>query len=84
MVVSSLGMAGITAFLPIIDEPDPMILSVGSTTERWMRAGDGDTGRWQSVVTLGLAVDHRAIDGLQAARFFETVAAELDAAETMA
>jgi pyruvate dehydrogenase E2 component (dihydrolipoamide acetyltransferase) len=84
MVVSSLGMAGVTAFLAIIDQPDAMILSIGATSERWVRADAGsDAGKWQTVATLGLAVDHRALDGLQAARFLETIAAELEAAETL-
>jgi len=58
--VTNLGAFGIDAFQPVIDPPQVAILSVGR-----MR---GDPGR---SVTFGLAADHRAVDGLQGARFLQ-------------
>lgn len=75
-VVSSLGMAGVDAFLPIVNEPDPVIVSVGRIGERWVRRAN--SGVWRSVATLGLAADHRATDGLQAARFLGEVTSALE------
>ncbi len=61
--VTNLGAFGIDIFQPVIDPPQVAILSVGR-----MR---GDAGR---TVTLGLAADHRAVDGVQGARFLMRLA----------
>jgi len=61
--VTNLGAFGIDIFQPVIDPPQVAILSVGR-----MR---GDPGR---TVTLGLAADHRAVDGVQGARFLQRLA----------
>lgn len=61
--VTNLGAFGIDIFQPVIDPPQVAILSVGR-----MR---GDAGR---TVTLGLAADHRAVDGVQGARFLQHLA----------
>jgi pyruvate dehydrogenase E2 component (dihydrolipoamide acetyltransferase) len=60
--VTNLGMYGIDVFQPVIDPPRVAILSVGR-----MR---GDAAR---TATLGLAADHRAVDGAQGARFLQTL-----------
>jgi pyruvate dehydrogenase E2 component (dihydrolipoamide acetyltransferase) len=60
--VSNLGMFGIEVFQPVVNPPEVALLSVGRTREDL----DGTT-------TLGLAADHRAVDGVQAARFVERV-----------
>jgi pyruvate dehydrogenase E2 component (dihydrolipoamide acetyltransferase) len=60
--VTNLGMYGIDVFQPVIDPPRVAILSVGR-----MR---GDAA---STATLGLAADHRAVDGAQGARFLQTL-----------
>jgi pyruvate dehydrogenase E2 component (dihydrolipoamide acetyltransferase) len=60
--VSNLGMFGIEVFQPVVNPPEVALLSVGRTREDL----DGTT-------TLGLAADHRAVDGVQAARFLERV-----------
>jgi pyruvate dehydrogenase E2 component (dihydrolipoamide acetyltransferase) len=60
--VSNLGMFGIEVFQPVVNPPQVALLSVGRTRED----ADGTT-------TLGLAADHRAVDGVQAARFLERV-----------
>jgi pyruvate dehydrogenase E2 component (dihydrolipoamide acetyltransferase) len=65
--ITNLGMFGIDVFQPVIDPPRVGILSVGR-----MR---GDAGR---TATLGLAGDHRAVDGAQAARFLQTLTRYLE------
>ncbi|MCX7632661.1 MAG: 2-oxo acid dehydrogenase subunit E2 [Turneriella sp.] len=75
--VSNLGMFGITAFQAIINAPEAAILSVG-TTER--RAYEGEKGEiiFGDFLTLGLACDHRVIDGATGARFLATLAHYLE------
>ena len=68
--ISNLGMMGITVFQPVVNPPQVAILSVG--------AGRGDAGR---STTLGLAADHRAIDGAQAARFLQTLRDVIETAD---
>ena len=65
--VTNLGMFGIDVFQPVVDPPRVGILSVGRVR--------GDAGR---TATLGLAADHRAVDGAQGARFLGTVARHLE------
>lgn len=60
--LSNLGMMGVAAFQPLVNPPQVAILSLG--------AGRGDAGR---TTTVGLAADHRAVDGAQAARFLATL-----------
>ncbi len=70
--VSNLGMYGVDRFLAIVNAPQAAILSVGRICDRVM-VEDG-----RAVVrlglTLGLACDHRAVDGARAARFLDTLA----------
>jgi pyruvate dehydrogenase E2 component (dihydrolipoamide acetyltransferase) len=56
--LTNLGPFGIDVFQPVIDPPQVAILSVGRQR--------GDAGR---TITMGVAGDHRAVDGVQAARF---------------
>lgn len=65
--VTNLGMYGIDRFLPIINPPECAILSVGSV-EKKVVPKDGDIAIIDSV-TLGLACDHRAVDGAKASEF---------------
>ena len=67
MVVSNLGMYGVDAFFAIIDEPDPLILSVGRATRRFVVVDDAAEIR--PVATFGLSIDHRVLDGADGARF---------------
>jgi pyruvate dehydrogenase E2 component (dihydrolipoamide acetyltransferase) len=60
--MTNLGMFGIDAFQPVVNPPEVAILSIGRMRD--------DAGR---VATLGLAADHRVVDGAQAARFLTTV-----------
>ncbi len=69
--VSNLGMFGINMFLAIINPPESAILSVGTIEKKVIPSEDGI--RVASMVTLGLAVDHRAVDGAYAARFMKAL-----------
>ncbi|MFL6799765.1 MAG: pyruvate dehydrogenase complex dihydrolipoamide acetyltransferase [Xanthobacteraceae bacterium] len=59
--VSNLGMYGIKEFYAIINPPHATILSVGAGEERAIvRAGKIEPAH---MMTVGLATDHRAVDG---------------------
>jgi pyruvate dehydrogenase E2 component (dihydrolipoamide acetyltransferase) len=68
--VSNLGMMGVSVFQPLVNPPQVAILSVG--------AGRGDAGR---TTTLGLAADHRAVDGAQGARFLQSLREVIEIAD---
>lgn len=80
MVVSNLGMHGVDAFFAIIDEPDPMILSVGRTTKR-MVIIDGEP-EIRPIATFGLSIDHRVLDGMHGARFLSRLRGLLESGDT--
>ncbi len=65
--VSNLGMYGISRFLPIINPPECAILSVGAV-EKKVVPKNGEIVIIDSL-TLGLACDHRAVDGAKASEF---------------
>jgi pyruvate dehydrogenase E2 component (dihydrolipoamide acetyltransferase) len=69
--VSNLGMFGIDAFRAIINPPEAGILAVGRIVERPVGV-DGQIVL-RPIVRLVLSVDHRAVDGAQAASFLATV-----------
>lgn len=70
--VSNLGMYGVDRFFAIVNAPQAAILSVGRVADRVMVEDGRPVVRLG--LTLGLACDHRAVDGARAARFLETVA----------
>ena len=76
MVVTNLGMFGVERFHAIINQPDPFILAVGKTGEQVV-AIDGEI-RIRPAAVLSLSADHRALDGVTAARFLSCVAANLE------
>jgi len=59
--VSNLGMYGIKEFYAVINPPHATILSVGAGEERAV-ARNGKIEAAQ-MMTVGLATDHRAVDG---------------------
>lgn len=69
--VTSLGMAGVDFFTPIINPPNVAILGVGQVVDdvRW----DGDRPLRARSLTLSLTIDHRAVDGAPGAAFLATV-----------
>jgi pyruvate dehydrogenase E2 component (dihydrolipoamide acetyltransferase) len=66
--VSNLGMYGIKDFYAIINPPHATILSVGTGEERAVvRNGKIEVAH---IMTVGLATDHRAVDGALGAQLF--------------
>jgi pyruvate dehydrogenase E2 component (dihydrolipoamide acetyltransferase) len=69
--ISNLGMFGVDRFYAIITPPQSSILSVASIADRpVVRDGRIEIG---AMTTLGLAVDHRVIDGVRAAHFLAEI-----------
>jgi pyruvate dehydrogenase E2 component (dihydrolipoamide acetyltransferase) len=68
--LSNLGMFDVTAFTAIVTPPQVAILATGRPVERLSFAGD--TVVSHTVLTATLSSDHRALDGVDAARFLET------------
>lgn len=69
--VTSLGMAGVEFFTPIINPPNVAILGIGQIVDdlRW----DGDRPVRARTLTLSLTIDHRAVDGAPGAAFLATI-----------
>ena len=74
--VTSLGMFGIREFIPIINPPECGILGVGAVEARAVPRGTDIVAR--QMMTLALAADHRAIDGVYAAEFLGKVKSILE------
>jgi pyruvate dehydrogenase E2 component (dihydrolipoamide acetyltransferase) len=68
--ISNLGMFGVDVFQPSVFAGQSAVLGSG-------RAVDAAGGRKTAWFTL--ACDHRAVDGAEAARFFQTLQQEIDA-----
>jgi len=66
--ISNLGMFGVESFTAIISPPQTAILSVGQVQDQPVRADDGSLS-WRPEMAATITVDHRAVDGLAAARF---------------
>lgn len=75
--VTSLGMADVDFFTPIINPPNVGILGIGRIREavRW----DGHTPVPTRRLTLSLTIDHRAVDGVPGAAFLREVRDLLEA-----
>jgi len=74
--ISNLGMFGVKEFAAIINPPQAMILAVGAGEERVVaRKGEMVIRNMMSVT---LAVDHRAVDGAMGARFLQTLKAYIE------
>jgi pyruvate dehydrogenase E2 component (dihydrolipoamide acetyltransferase) len=74
--ISTLGAHGIKNFQTIINPPECAILSVGAIEER-VAAFKGEI-KFRNIMSLNLAVDHRAIDGTYAAGFLNAIKARLE------
>jgi pyruvate dehydrogenase E2 component (dihydrolipoamide acetyltransferase) len=69
--LSNLGMFDVTSFYGIITPPQVGILTVGRTSERLKLVG-GEVAT-ERVAVVALSCDHRAVDGVDAARFLGTI-----------
>ena len=74
--ITSLGMYGIKAFVPIINPPQCAILAVGAIEQRVVPISGGIGVR--EMLTLTLAADHRAVDGVGAASFLNKIKGDLE------
>ncbi len=68
--VSNLGMFGVSQFSAIVTPPQVAILATGRSLSRLLPSPDGP--RMAAVMTATLSVDHRALDGADAAAFLDT------------
>lgn len=66
--ISNLGMFGIDVFTAIINPPQSAILAIGRIIKTPVVADD-DSIVVRPIANFTLSVDHRVLDGLQAARF---------------
>ena len=74
--VTSLAGYGIDAFTPIIDPPQVAILGVGRIVEK-PAVVDGEVVI-RSMMFLSLTFDHRALDGVPAGEFLQTLTGKLE------
>ncbi len=74
--ISNLGMFGVEQFTAIVNPPEIGILSVGTVTDRAVKANDQIALRPTMQVTVN--VDHRAVDGAVAADFLKTLKSLLE------
>jgi pyruvate dehydrogenase E2 component (dihydrolipoamide acetyltransferase) len=75
--VSNLGMYGVDRFDALLNVPQVAILAVGAALPRVVMAEGRPVER--RFVELTLTVDHRAVDGAQAAAFMRTLKEHLEA-----
>ena len=75
--ISSLGRWGVDAFGPIISAPQVATLGIGRVN-RVAREASGGGVRFASEIQLTLVFDHRANDGVEAARLLATIVAYLE------
>lgn len=76
--ISNLGMYGVDSFNAVILPAQTGILSVGSIVEKPGRGKNGELF-WSFAVSVTLTVDHRAVDGLTAAKFLSDLKSLLQA-----
>ena len=74
--ISNLGAFGIDHFQAIVNPPEAAILAVGRLRDH-VKIVSGEV-RSVPVCTLTLSVDHRVLDGSEAARFFEILIYSLE------
>jgi pyruvate dehydrogenase E2 component (dihydrolipoamide acetyltransferase) len=75
-VISNLGPAGVARFQALLVPPAAAILAVGAVRERVRLTETGVEGF--SGLTFCLTCDHRVVDGLDGARFLETLTTLLE------
>lgn len=75
--VTNIGSRGGEHFTPIINHPQAAILGAAQAAERPQQGDDGEL-IWRLHLPLVLSFDHRLNDGMDAARFFGTLAPMLE------
>jgi pyruvate dehydrogenase E2 component (dihydrolipoamide acetyltransferase) len=82
LTVSNLGMHGVREFAAIINPPEIAILAVGAITPVVQMDDSGGDFRVAKRMSLTLSSDHRALSGVQAARFLNSIRSYLEQPET--
>lgn len=77
--ISNLGMYAVDQFTAIINPPQVAILAVGRTAERFV-PDEARKPILRPMMTVTLSVDHRVVDGAEAARFLSTLQGILETA----
>src|SRR5208282_6388163 len=75
--ITSLGALGGVLATPILNYPQVAILGVHKITRRPMYRPDGTIGP-SDLMNLSISIDHRALDGFDAAQFIATVKSYLE------
>jgi len=75
--LSNLGMYGVDRFTAIVNPPQSAILAVGAVTRQPVALAN-DVVAVRPLLRLTLTVDHRVLDGLQAARFLAEVKQKIE------
>jgi pyruvate dehydrogenase E2 component (dihydrolipoamide acetyltransferase) len=79
--LSNLGMFDVSAFTAIVTPPQVAILATGRSVPRLLPADGGfETA---SMLTATVSADHRAVDGVDAARFLQAFKGALEAPERL-
>jgi pyruvate dehydrogenase E2 component (dihydrolipoamide acetyltransferase) len=74
--LSNLGMFGVSSFTALVTPPQVAVLATSAIAR--VATPDGDRCRFAPVLTATLTCDHRALDGVDAARFLGTFKAALE------
>ncbi len=74
--ISNLGMFGVENFAAIINPPESGILAISSAKKEAVVINDEIRPSWQMKITL--SADHRATDGVEAAKFLKSVVYQLE------
>ena len=74
--ISNLGMYGVDSFTSIINQPNTAILSIAATKKTPVVVDDEIVIR--PIMNLALNADHRIIDGLEGAKFMQTLKKNLE------
>ena len=80
--VSNLGMFRVDHFTAILNPPQAGVLAVGRTV-RHIVADEEDQPVVKPMMAITLSADHRAIDGVMAARFLDDVCTALEEPESV-
>ena len=74
--ISNLGMFDVENFAAIINPPESGILAISSAKKEAVVINDEIKSSWQMKITL--SADHRATDGVEAAKFLKSVVYQLE------
>jgi pyruvate dehydrogenase E2 component (dihydrolipoamide acetyltransferase) len=74
--ITSLGAEGVEFFTPILNPPEVGILGAGTVVDTPVFVGE--EVKRQSMLPLSLTFDHRAMDGVPASRFLQTIKGYLE------